>query len=136
MFFSFHWFIDGMGYAASNSHGLKNRKRIHLHRLIIQPPPGKQVDHINRNRLDNRRENLRIVSCRQNVWNQGPFGKTSKFKGVYWNSGMDKWVASIRLPKDGKQKHLGCFIEESEAALAYNKKAEEFYGEFAYLNKL
>lgn len=106
----------------------------YLHQLIL--PNVKFVDHINRNSLDNRRENLREVTSTQNYQNAKKRSKksTSKFKGVYWHKIVKKWYAHITI--NYNQKHLGIFNLELDAAKAYNKAAIEYFGEFAVLNKL
>jgi bifunctional DNA-binding transcriptional regulator/antitoxin component of YhaV-PrlF toxin-antitoxin module len=92
-------------------------KTPHLHRELLGLKQGDkvEVDHINRNRLDNRRANLRIVpkgSQPQNVPSMP--GSISKYRGVTFKRATGKWVAQIRA--DGKQRHLGTFITEEEAA--------------------
>lgn len=87
------------------------------------------VDHINQDTLDNRRKNLRVCTHRENSLNRCRF-KQRKFTGVY-KSGS-KFRAEI-CPK-GKTIYLGTYSTEKEAALAYNKKASEYFGEFAQLN--
>jgi len=112
-----------------------------MHRLILElTNPKEEVDHINGNGLDNQRHNLRKATHAQNQKNKKSSGKTSQYLGVckviqktpygvyeYWN-------AAISL--NGKNKTIGRFKDEKEAALAYNKLASEFHGEFARLNML
>ena len=108
------------------------RKNIRMHRLIMNAPKGLFVDHINHDGLDNRKNNLRLCTQRQNNQNQRPRGKTSKYKGVYWNKRAKKFMASICI--DGKKKSLGYFDSEIVAAKAYDKAAKIVFGEYAYLN--
>lgn len=84
------------GYASASYKG----KRIYFHRLILNPPSNKEVDHINRNKLDNRRENLRIVSHNANMANRGAM-KNSKTKipGVYWHKHRQKYFVEIKVDK-------------------------------------
>jgi hypothetical protein len=91
-------------------------------------------DHKNLNGLDNRKENLRISTYSQNCANVPKKKKnpTSKYKGVFFEISGRKWRAKIK--KDYKQINIGSFLTEEEAALAYNEKAKELFGEFAYLN--
>jgi len=87
------------------------------------------VDHINGDKLDNRAENLRHCSNAENLRNLSPRkGGYSKYKGVSWNKGNAKWVASICV--DGRNKHLGVFDNEQDAAHAYNLASKEFHGEY------
>ena len=104
-----------------------------MHRLILNAKKGEQVDHINRNGLDNRKKNLRLCSHSQNGINR-PFQKnnSSGFKGVHKYKYGGKWEVSIE--KGGKNFYVGVFSDKKEAALAYNKKAKELFGEFAYQN--
>lgn len=116
-------------YAASKN---KELKTVRMHRLIINAPYGKQVDHINGNGLDNRKENLRLVDNNQNQWNRHNISGKSKYKGVHWNKANKKWHSQIRVY--GKRLHLGYFKDEIEAARAYDKAAKDNFGEYAKLN--
>lgn len=95
-------------------------------------PPNLVVDHINRNGLDNRRANLRLVTIAQNNMNRRPWSRSSKFKGVSFHKNQNRFIARITV--NGKRLHLGSFINESAAAKAYDKAALEHFGQFAYLN--
>lgn len=101
-----------------------------MHRLIMGFPPC-EVDHRNRNGLDNQRENLRLATHKQNTYNVGPYGKHSNFKGVTLVRGQ-YYVASIRA--EGHRFHLGCFASELKAAEVYDAAASRIHKEFAYLN--
>lgn len=80
-------------------------------------------------------ENCRIVTPAQNVYNtSGLKSGTSKYKGVSFKTKSGKWVAQIR--KGDTNRHIGYFATEEEAALAYNEKAKELFGEYAYLNNI
>jgi len=118
-------------YATANSK--KPRTTISMHTLIMGKIKGLQVDHINHDGLDNRRCNLRMVTSAQNSYNRGPdSNSTSCYKGVSWHKSRSRWVACVKCFK--KNFHIGYFTAEQEAALAYNKKAIELFGKFAYLN--
>ena len=114
----------------------RNGKDISLamHRLIMNCPTGQYIDHRDRNGLNNCKSNLRICSHRQNCMNQKPTIGTSKHKGVSWSKDRNRWLAKI--DPDGKQKFLGRFVNEIDAAMAYNEAAKKYFGEFAYLNEI
>lgn len=109
---------------------------IQMHNVVLGFAPSKDrvVDHINGNSLDNRRENLRIVTQQQNMFNRTKLAKggTSKYKGVYWNKQRGMWRAKITL--DYRTRHLGYFESETEAAIAYDNEATILFGECAKLN--
>lgn len=117
--------VPGLFYARTNG-AVNGRKHLGMHNLLI----GRAlIDHINHNGLDNRRANLRPASTGQNSANSRPrTGGTSKFKGVYLVTRLNRWASRIR------GKHLGYFDDEVEAAKAYDAAAVEEFGEFAYLN--
>lgn len=129
---SYKWYLDTKGYAVRyESHNGKTHHFL-LHRQILGLKKGDGIlgDHINLNRLDNSRENLRICNHSENSRNTPSQGGKSKFKGVYFRRGM--WNASIKC---GQVKYnLGDFYYEEDAALIYDKKARELFGDFAYLN--
>jgi len=111
----------------------RSRVQIRMHRMLLNAPPGLLVDHINNNGLDNRRSYLRLCTHAQNALNQRPHrGTSSRYKGVGWDKSKKKFRASIT--HHYKRIHLGYFKCEIEAAKAYDKKAKELFGEFAYLN--
>jgi hypothetical protein len=94
---------------------------------------GKMIDHKNRDTLDNRKSNLRVVTRRENTCNsRGQVGKTSKYKGVSWYPGTKKW--SVQSAMSGRQKTIGYFDNEVEAAEAYDRYAVLYGGKYAYLN--
>lgn len=129
----FKWYLSH-GYVVYQHYLCKDGKRIYswLHRLVMDAPKGMDVDHINRNKLDNRKQNLRICTHPQNLFNSKDKGGSSQFKGVAWNKYHKKWQAYIG--KDYKKYRLGYFNVEEDAAKAYDLKAKELFGEFAYLN--
>ena len=113
---------------------IKNKK-ISMHRFIMNATDSTiHIDHINGNTFDNRRTNLRFASRSQNAINAQKTSnpKSSIYKGVSYFKLSKKWKAQIMLNK--KSIYLGLFINEKEAALAYNKEAKALFGEFAVLN--
>lgn len=134
--FKYKWHADKTSntYRAKSYNGRKNGKQVPIvmHRLITNAPKGTDVDHINGDGLDNRRSNLRVCTKAENLRNMHARYGTSRYKGVYWQKENNKWRGHIRI--DGKLFHLGCFIDESQAAKAYDKAAIEHFGEFANLN--
>lgn len=133
----FKWYamkVEGKVYGAGWKHLPPGRFFVHLHRLIANAQPGEIIDHADRDPLNCRRSNLRRATRQQNIWNQGPARKqgTSKYKGVWLWRGYGRFVAKITY--NGKQIHIGYFDNEEDAARAYNAKAAELFGEYAYLN--
>lgn len=111
----YRWYLDGGGYAVNKS----SKKILFLHRLVLGSKKGFITDHINRNKLDNRKKNLRFVNYHQNSMNR--MGN----KNIYFHRG--KWKAMIGF--NGKQKYLGRFINKKDAIKARNK-AELIYWNF------
>lgn len=104
-----------------------------MHRQIICPVGGLEVDHINRNGLDNRRCNLRPATRSQNLQNATKhYSGTSHFKGVCWSMRRHNWRATIKV--GGRYIHLGYFEDEIEAAISYDHAAIAHFGEFARPN--
>lgn len=121
----------GYAYAYVKGSGRKNRQTITMHRLLMGFPEKMRVDHKNRNKLDNRRDNLRVCNNSQNLGNSIGYSKKSKFKGLDLLPG-GKWRARINV--GGKSIHLGVAESEAEAAAIYDEAAKRHYGEFALLN--
>ena len=118
-------------YAIRNITVNGKQKKIPMHCAVMN---GKGIDHIDHNGLNNQRSNLRFCTKSENAMNnQKQKNCTSIYKGVYFFKRDKKWMAHIEL--NGKQTYLGTFSSEVDAALAYNEKAIELFGEFANLNK-
>lgn len=126
------------GFYAMRRKWVNGRKiTISMHREIVRPSEGLEVDHINGNTLDNRRENLRECTHAQNCTNSSKVKSTkhtlvSVYKGVSWNTETSRWYS--RIKKGGKVYCLGYFDYEIDAAKAYDKAAKSLNGEFARLN--
>ncbi len=112
-----------------------NCKVTMLHRYIMNCPDDKIIDHIDNNPLNNKKENLRIATLIENSYNSEKSTKTKNtYKGVYTMKNSIRYRTSIR--KDNKDYYLGTYDTELQAAVAYNLKATELFGAFAYQNKL
>lgn len=123
------WCIDSQGYASATVGG----RRVRLHRLVMCAGPGQIVDHINRHKLDCRRENLRFVDCSGNARNSSHRShNTSGYRGVYLCRRTGRWRAEIRVA--GRGIKLGRFDRAEDAARAYDAAAVEHHGEFAVVN--
>ena len=124
-----NWYYGCDGYAFRTD--CKNgRKSILMHRLILDTPRGMETDHINQNKLDNCRKNLRSATTSQNQANRpAPRNNTSGMKGVQWDKRANKWLAVIQF--HGKLIYAGYFENINDAARAYSDKANELFGEFA-----
>jgi len=122
------WYANLDGYAVKRSRW--SSESALMHRYLMGTPDGLQVDHINGDRLDNRRCNLRLCNTAQNNRNMRPGARkgSSRFKGVHWCTTRRKWCAMIK--DDHRRYNLGRFSSEIEAARAYDRKASELFGEF------
>ena len=108
-------------------------KNILMHRLLLNAPSTLEVDHINMNRLDNRRKNLRLATHSDNQHNRKKYKvNTSGYKGVYFYKDRKKWSAKIRIK--GKLFNLGFFDSPYLASFAYNTEATKNFGDYARPN--
>jgi len=123
-------------YAVRNIRLRKGKQiKIRMHRVILNTPKGMETDHIDRCGWNNQRANLRICTTQENAMNRNPHkNSSSKFKGVSWHKCAKKWRAQLKYK--GEVIYLGCFLSERVAALTYNNKAIEIFGEFAKLNEV
>lgn len=108
------------------------RVKRQLHRFILNAPVGKQVDHINGNGLDNRKQNLRLCDFSQNQANRKVVYSKMGFKGVSISTTGSTVFAQIKVR--GKTIYLGSFDSSELAARAYDVAASKYFGEFASLN--
>ena len=124
------------GYAIRKFQTPTGTKSLGMHQQLLQTPKGMVTDHINGDKLDNRRANLRICTYSQNTANRPADrdNKHSHHKGVSRDKRKKKnpWYAQIRA--DGQVRWLGSFATEREAAQAYNDAALRVHGEYAWLN--
>ena len=127
----FRWYLHKItGYVIKGT----RKEKTSLHRFLMGSPLNKDVDHINHDRIDNRRKNLRICTRSQNQANKNHAAGRSGLKGVIWITQKKKWVA--RVKKEGKVYHAGFFNDKIEAAVAYNRLAKKLFGKFVCLNKI
>lgn len=127
------WLYVGSGYAGRfvTAHGKKSL--VYLHRYLLNPAPDQRIDHINGDRLDNRRENLRLVTVRQNHQNRRRSQHSrSGYKGVCWHKAARKWDARITV--QGVRVHLGYYDDAETAALMYDAAARHLFDEYARPN--
>lgn len=124
------WYLSNTGYAVRNENG----KTISMQRVILSTPIGLHSDHIDHDRLNNCRMNLRVCLPRENKANRKKQDGISKYKGVTWHKHNSRWTAQIMA--NGRKIYLGSFSSEEDAAQAYNFAAAEYHGEFAHINKV
>jgi len=129
----FKWYISD-GYAVRDvlPRGIKHQT-IRMHRMIVNTPKGMDTDHINMDRLDNRRENLRVCNRSQNMLNtKAHSDNASGMKGVSWDKKKRKWRARIFI--NNREKWLGYFDQIIDAAHAYDEAMLNRSSEFARTN--
>lgn len=119
----FTWSLSSHGYAVRN----RPSGTIYMHQLIA----GYLPDHRDGDGLNNQKNNLRPTNHSLNAANHGP-KRGKKFRGTCWDKSKKKWLSAIF--KDGKSYFIGRFNTEEEAARAYDRKARELYGEYAFQN--
>jgi hypothetical protein len=113
--------------------GRLNGSWVPMHGLIMDPPRGMVVDHIDHNGLNNRRSNLRLATVAENTrWRRAPQGTLSRYKGVSRASRGGRWVATIQC--GGIRENLGSYATEEEAARVYDHRARQLFKDFAWLN--
>lgn len=137
-------YLNRYKWYSAKSHGVPKyaarKNGILMHRVIMNPATGYQVDHKDGNTFDNRRENLRICSTKQNAQNRKkPKNNTLGYKGIFYVSRLKSkpWGAHIQYREQGKKKRiwLGQFATKREAANAYDSAARDLFGQFALTNK-
>lgn len=125
------WHYAKVGYAARRDASLG--VIVYMHRVIMDTPKGITTDHVNHDKLDNRRENLRIATQAENCCNkQMDCRNKTGFKGVDWFKQTRRWRARVKVHR--KVHHIGYFSTKEEAARAYDKVAPQLHGEFALTN--
>jgi hypothetical protein len=133
------WRLNERGYVIATTYINHKVKKLRIHRIVLKLDDlnKTQVDHINRDKLDNRKCNLRLCNNSENHKNVNARG-VSKYLGVWYKTAKYKnkvykyIVAAIKV--NGIRKELGVFQTEYEAAIAYDKSAKIYHGEFANPN--
>ena len=120
---SYNWYKGTNGYAqaggSESGFGL-----IRMHQLLLGKHPGMHIDHINRNKLDNRRTNLRVVTASENIFNQGPDRRNKTgIRGVYYLERIKRYWAYINIL--GKRKNLGYYKTLEEATYIREQALEQ-----------
>jgi hypothetical protein len=132
----YNWYSSkpGHGNLTRYAHGYRRgekRKHVYLHRLLMDPPPHLQVDHINRDGLDCRRANLRNVTPAENCENRRDAWQQHRYRGVRRRQDTRRWVASCKV---GSRLYSEEHDTAEQAARAYDRLAKEHFGERAKLN--
>jgi hypothetical protein len=130
-------YLDALNWQVDNQNVVSTHTKINgerlIHRIILKPPKGVEIDHIDGNRLNNQKSNLRFATSSQNKINRGARkDNKSGYKGVSWHKQRKCWT--VRLTINGKYKHLGLYKDIKKAAQVYNQNALKHYGEYAWLN--
>lgn len=124
------WYKDKDGYLVSCYYFNGRRRFVRFHRIVMHATPGQFVDHINKNRADNRKQNLRCCARAENDRNRSIYStNTSGVTGVYFDKQRNKWVASISFDK--KRILIGRFVTKEDAVQARLEKETELFKEFA-----
>lgn len=131
---NYSWHLSDCGYVASTINGIKTTKLL-MHRLVMDVSDSTQfIDHINHDKTDNRKQNLRICTCSQNQMNKRIKPGNSGHRGVSWHKNKKRWFAHICV--DGRLIHLGAFENIDEAIIARKEAEKKYFGEFSYNEKL
>ena len=124
------WYVDKDGYLKSSYYYLGVMRIIRFNRIVAHPKPGQRVDHKNRNRADNRKQNLRCCSFSENNRNRGLYStNTSGVTGVVFDKKRKQWMATIM--HDHKRIFIGRFPNKSDAIKARLEAEIHLFGEFA-----
>lgn len=134
----FNWYVTGITETNFNVETTMRiddkRKSVSLQRYVSVDLKDKEIIIFkDKNPLNCQKNNLIVANIRaKSLSKRGVRNSSSKYKGVSWFKNLNKWVAKIRV--NGKDKHLGYFVDEDKAAEAYNEAAKIYFGELGYLN--
>ena len=130
----YKWYYNN-GYACrAIPKGKYKQGKEFMHRMVLQASDGELCDHINQDKLDNRKHNLRKCNSSQNMLNRYIKRGSSGYKGVYWEKDINKY--RVRICVNNTKITVGYFKDVIIAAKAYNKAAVKHHGEFAILNQI
>lgn len=102
---------------------VRGKPQVSLHRFIMKAKKGQYVDHKNRNKLDNRKENLRFCTRKQNQWN------TRSYDGVHWRGDREAWIVRMRV--NGRMKYIGYYKTKKQAEDARKEVSLKYHKEFS-----
>lgn len=120
----YRWSLTWNGYATTK----KQKSNLWMHRIVMQYEGKNDIDHINHNKLDNRKSNLRIATRSQNNMNR------LKTKGYYYDKENEKWRAYIE--KDGRRIYLGRFETEEEALKSRKEAERKIFKDFSFSSEV
>jgi hypothetical protein len=127
------WALNNFGYAIHHTTSNGKSKSYLMHRVIMKAPKDKVVDHINGDKLDNRKDNLRL--CTQSENRQNSRRQANKYKGVRFSPNYPKAPWHVRIKGTShREEYIGQFESEIHAAVCYDLWAVDMYGEFAKTN--
>lgn len=127
------WYVDKDGYLTSSYYYMGKLRIVRFHRIITHAQPGQRVDHKNRNRADNRKQNLRCCSSSENNRNRGLYSTNiSGVAGVHFDKKRKRWVASITY--NGKRIFIGRFYSKEDAIAARINIEARLFGNFSSHN--
>ena len=130
MISKYRWCLSEHGYCYAKVDG----KQIYMHRLIMNAKQDEIIDHITRNKLDNRRSNLRSCTKSQNSINKKlPCNNKSGYVGVSYRNDRNRWIANIKVNK--KTIRLGSYNSKEEAISARKEAEMKYFGEFVPRNE-
>ena len=127
----YYWYIDTTGYVVHKYNSKTKGKTYYLHRELMSCGKEKFIDHINNNKFDNRKSNLRLATAQQNTFNKSiQKNNTSGVPGVFYIKNTNKWLATIGY--NNKNINLGSFKDKSKAIIARKEAEQKYFGKFAH----